>query len=454
MPWTGDLTGAFIIGGAVLAALGVAELWARAGRAKPEWTRKLVHVGGGIACLFFPYLIRSPWVVLAMAVLLSALFALGHRARCLCSLHRVQRPTRGAEYYPVAIFLVFLLAYGRPWLYLSSVLVLAVADSCAALVGGRYGTIRYRVEESEKSLEGSVIFLVIAFLAVHLPLLLLTDLPDVTCVLAALLVAILVTGFEAIALGGADNLFVPLAVCVILPKITSVPSAEVAYQVLSLVCICVAIGLVVWRAGSFNVGGAVALVLFSYGAWSLGSEWWALPVLIGAAVFVAFRAAMMPRSTRAWGISVRPVVRAALVPVVVLVAANATGRHDFFYPPYLAAATLSLAFSAWSSVLRHRGAPPAGHAGCVGALCLAGSVATVLVPWWVQPARSSGAAVIATVLVVCTGLAALSEQILAPRPAPESDAARQVVHFALTFAGAAVVAALQWTGVVPLWLRS
>ena len=123
----------------------------------------------------------------------------------------------------------------------------------------------------------------IAFLAIHLPTLLLTDLPRPVCVLAALLVAALVTGFEAISLEGADNLFVPLAVVVILGKITTKPLSEVVFQNLSLLAICLAVGLVVWRFRSFNVGGAITFILFAYGTWSLGSWVWALPVFVGFA---------------------------------------------------------------------------------------------------------------------------------------------------------------------------
>jgi hypothetical protein len=56
------------------ALLAAAELWRRFGDPKPEWTRKFVHLGGGLAWLFFPFLVRSPRVVLAMSLPLTALF--------------------------------------------------------------------------------------------------------------------------------------------------------------------------------------------------------------------------------------------------------------------------------------------------------------------------------------------------------------------------------------------
>ncbi len=66
----------------------------------PSTPAKLVHLGGGIACLFFPFLVSSPWVVLALSLPLTALFVAGAKLGFLQSLHGVGRKSRGAEYYP------------------------------------------------------------------------------------------------------------------------------------------------------------------------------------------------------------------------------------------------------------------------------------------------------------------------------------------------------------------
>ena len=87
-----DLPGALILSGIFLGLLVVAELWRRLGSPKPEHTRKLVHTGGGIACLFFPFLVESPWTVLLMA--LHGEFPTGSTARSspTCSRTRCLTP--------------------------------------------------------------------------------------------------------------------------------------------------------------------------------------------------------------------------------------------------------------------------------------------------------------------------------------------------------------------------
>ncbi len=441
-----DLLGAAVLSGIFLALLAVAEAWRRLGDPKPEWTRKLVHLGGGLACLCFPFLVRSPWVVLALALALSGLFAFAGKIGWLKSLHGVGRSSRGAEYYPLAIFLVFLLARDRPWVYLSAVLVLAVGDAFAALIGRSYGVLRYEVEDESKTVEGSLVFLTIAFLAIHLPTLLLADLPRPTTVLAALLVALLVTGLEAISLEGADNLFVPLAVVVVLGKITTKPLAEIAFQNLSLVAICLLVALLVRRFPFFNVGASIAFILYAYGTWSLGSWLWALPVFAGFLCFllVWFRVARPRRESQ---VRVRTVARALLGPLVLLAVANGTRAFGTFFGPYLAASAAVLAFTLAPPVVAGelvRGLSP--RAGLLGVAVLA-TLATSLVPWLVQPGVP--ALPLLTVCALVLAGTALNHRLerRAAEPAPGWTASR----FLLSLAAAGAVLVLQTAGLIPAW---
>ncbi len=441
-----------IVGAAFLFLLAVAEGWSRLGGAKPEWTRKLVHIGGGMVCLSFPWLFRSPWVVLIMALLLSALFALGARTGWLHSLHRVARKTRGSEYYPLSIFLLFVISGDRPWLFLSSVLVLAVGDAFAALIGSRYGRLRYEVENEHKSVEGSLVFLLIAFTAMSLPMVLLADMPPVTAVLAALLVAVLVTGFEAISLGGADNLFVPLGVCVILSKITTKPVPEIVYQNLSLLLICGLVSLLVKRARSFNVGGTVTFILFAYGTWSLGSELWALPVFIGFGAYMAVWFLVPVPAGHRSSVKVRTIFQAVVVPLLILVTGNMTGWESRLYGPFVASLVMVLAFSLWNHLVFFLKPVPARRhvlAAVVGGLA-AGTVA--LLPWYLL---YPGATVSALATLGGLGVAGtvVNDRLMGLTPDLSPEHIWSASRIALTAVAAAGVLGLQWAGFIPPWIR-
>ncbi|MHC4916704.1 MAG: diacylglycerol/polyprenol kinase family protein [Planctomycetota bacterium] len=448
MNWSRELVGAGILSGVFACLVLAAELWARLGRPRPEWTRKLVHVGGGLVCLAFPFAVSSPWTVLVMAATLTAVFALGAGLGFLKSLHSVSRRTRGSEYYPLAIFLTYVLAYGRPWLYFASVLTLAVADAFAALIGGRYGRIRYRVEESEKSLEGSLAFLGIAFAAISLPTLLMTGCPAAVCLLSASLVAVLVTGFEAVSLRGSDNLFVPIAVCAIMPKITTKPLAEVAHQNISLITICAGIGLLAWRTRVFNVGAAIASVLFAYAAWSLGSWQWALPVFLGLVTYLGAELLVPVPPERARGVRVRTVTRALLPPLTLLILANAFAKYEYYFGPYTAASAVVLTFALWT-FLRHRW-PESRRKRLLGeaAACLAALLLVALPIWLLQ---SPGAAPLVAVAGAAAGACLLDWLCTNARRSDTSEEIWGACKTLLVFGAAGAVVLLQELGGVAEW---
>ncbi len=181
-----DLVGAALLCLMVALNLGIAEAWARLRSPNPEFTRKYVHIAGGLGSLLFPFLVASHWVVLGLALGFAGLFLAGSRFGWFKSLGGVNRRGRGSEYYPLAIWGLFFISQGKPWLYIASVLILAVADASAALVGSEYGRIRYRVgNDGEKSLEGSFFFLLISFNAVQITLTLMTPWAPTKCILVA-----------------------------------------------------------------------------------------------------------------------------------------------------------------------------------------------------------------------------------------------------------------------------
>jgi phytol kinase len=383
-----------------------------------------------------------------MATGLAALFAAGRRAGGLKSLHSVERRTAGSEYYPLAIFLTYIMAYGRPWLFVASVLTLALADAGAALVGSRWGRLRYQVEDEEKSLEGSLAFLLLAWAAIFLPALFLAGLSWQVAALSALLVAVLVTGFEAISLHGADNLFVPLAVCVALGKITAKPWAEIVYQNASLAAIAAGLALVAWRTLAFNFGARIVFLLYAYGAWALGSWQWALPVFVGLAAYLLLEVVSPLPPERVGLIRVRTMSAVLLPPFLVLVLANSRDEYARFFGPYLAASAAVLAMALWA-YLRHRHPRSAGKRLCGAAVTAILAAAAVLAALWrMQGLPPRTLLVTAVPCLAAALLGALWSELRRARPDAPAWGADKMF---LPLAAAGAVLWMQEAGMVGAW---
>ncbi|MBI1743659.1 DUF92 domain-containing protein [Candidatus Acetothermia bacterium] len=256
----------------------IAELLRRRTRIEVEYTRKLVHLGGGFIAYFLPLFFQSHWPVLILALGSLAILWFAKRLKKLDSVHGVTRASSGALIYPISLYLLFLLAQDSPLLFQIPVLVLAFSDTFGALIGRAYGTIKYEILGQTRSLEGSIAFLVVTFLTVHIPLLLFSQVGRLESILISLLLAVLVTAFEAISLGGSDNLFIPFGTYFVLARLLPLKSSDLSWLVFILLAL-LGIGLLSYRQQRLTMSGAIGAFLVGYGVWTLGGFAWFLPIL-------------------------------------------------------------------------------------------------------------------------------------------------------------------------------
>ena len=268
----------------------VAEWWRRRHAPPVEWTRKLVHLGGGAIAAPFPWLFAWQWTVLAIALGALAAFAVGRRRGLLRSVTAVERRSRGESWFPIAVYLLFVVARHDHVFWLLALSNLVLSDTAAALIGRSYGRLGYAVGEDRKSLEGSAMFLVVTFLAVHVTLLLATPIDRAASLLVAAQIALLVGSFEAISMRGNDNVVVPLGTYYLLVKMTPKPAAAIGLQLASQIALLAIAALVAWRTRFLTLSGAVAAHLVLYAAWSLGGPVWTLAPLGALGGYVALAA--------------------------------------------------------------------------------------------------------------------------------------------------------------------
>ena len=213
-----------------LALFSSAEVLRRRFGLKTELTRKLVHTVAGVVVLLIPRVFTSLYSVLVVGGGFLAVMAATKLAGFLPSVHQIGRRTTGAVVYPIAIVALLLLSRGRSVLFEVPLLVLACADSAAALVGKAIGRRRYMVWGHVRSLEGSY-----AFFATSLVIVLssfafgVTHPTDVaTAILVSFVLSLLLTAVEALSTGGWDNLTIPLAAYVALRCLLGAEPAELA----------------------------------------------------------------------------------------------------------------------------------------------------------------------------------------------------------------------------------
>lgn len=215
-----DLLNMLILALIFLLLFAISEILYHQCRIKVEMTRKLVHVGTGLICLFFPILLKNHWSVLFLCGLFAVILLLSLKFNLLKSINAVDRKSVGSIAYPVAVYLCFLT---QPYLderyifYYLPLVTLAICDPMAALSGKKWPLGPYKIFGAQKTLMGSAVFfscaMIVTFLtwrSIHNPNL------DFQEFIVITTVAFTATLAEAFSKDGYDNLTIPISTLVCL----------------------------------------------------------------------------------------------------------------------------------------------------------------------------------------------------------------------------------------------
>lgn len=296
-PWLGI---ALVLGSLGALAGGLKLLEPRLGN--PELARKGLHVGIGLVACSFPWLFSEAWPVLTLAgatvaALLLVKLTPALRGGVGSVLHGVDRDdSLGDVLFPVAVAALFVGARQAPVFYLIPMLMLTLADAAAALVGVRYGLTQMASRRSAKSVEGAIAFFAVAFMVIHVPLLLMTEVGRAESLLIAAILALLMMMVESAAWSGLDNLFVPLVGHALLRLYVSLPTEALLLRL----GLTAALGLLVLlsrRRTNLDDAALVLCLLYAYAAAMLGGWPW---LLAPVSLFV-YHQAMWPRKEQGAG---------------------------------------------------------------------------------------------------------------------------------------------------------
>lgn len=192
---------------AVLALLVGNEFWWRRHEVHNEFSRKFIHVSVGSMVATWPfYLSWNEIKLLSLAFLVVV--GVSKYLHIFRALHSVQRPTWGELYFALAAGIAAFITHD-PWIYMTALLQMSLADGFAGILGVRYGKQSYLVFGHRKSLVGSL-----SFFIVSLGILLVFEIMTGTgrSPLFYTGIAALATLIENVGVTGLDNLLVPVLV--------------------------------------------------------------------------------------------------------------------------------------------------------------------------------------------------------------------------------------------------
>ena len=253
-------------------------------RLSPEFTRKFVHISVGLLIFCAPWIFTSALPALVLASLSAVLNLIAVRLGLFKAIHGTNRITYGTVYYPLA-FLILILLFWRsaPMILSLSMLVLALADAAAAIIGQ---TVRrptqYMLTSDKKSVHGSVAYVITAVVVLTLGISLYPSdihLSIPFTIVVAVVAAVVGAGWEALSSRGLDNLTVPLSTAFVL-SCYLLPSLGVDVQQFTLgAVLAFGIAFASFKARFLAPSGSVATFLLAVVVFGLGGWKWTIPIL-------------------------------------------------------------------------------------------------------------------------------------------------------------------------------
>ncbi|EDY37892.1 dolichol kinase [Cyanobium sp. PCC 7001] len=214
LDWQQQLAGVLAVAGwlAVLAAAAIRlrRRWdAEANPGRREWSRKLVHIGTGLVVPIAWGMGIAREIALPAATLVTLLAAVNHRFRVLPAVEDVGRHSYGTVAYGAAITVLLWACWpDHAATATAGVLVMAVGDGLAGLLGPVWSSPSWAVLGQRRSLLGTGVMAA----ASSLVLALLASLAGGPAWPALVGIALAATLLEQVGVAGVDNLTVPLGV--------------------------------------------------------------------------------------------------------------------------------------------------------------------------------------------------------------------------------------------------
>lgn len=196
----------------LLAILAFAELLARKTDMHAELTRKFVHMFAGSFIAFWPFFLSWRQIELLSALALVTIL-ISIKFTIFKSIHMVPRQAVGEVCFAMVIGLLALVSSSE-WVFAAAMLCLSIGDGLAAIVGLMWGdSNQYKIFGKVKSVAGTGAFLAVTLLVMGLYIAVSDDTASLTTLL---LVPILATITENVAVNGTDNLVMPMLIALML----------------------------------------------------------------------------------------------------------------------------------------------------------------------------------------------------------------------------------------------
>lgn len=281
-----DWIWAGVLFGVLLLAIGSAEFLRKRYHFSIKITRKFIHIITGLFIAATPFLLTSKMPLLAISGLFIFVNIFAIKFGWMPGMHATNKVSYGTVFYPASFFILALLLWqNHKTILVIAILIMAIADAMAAIVGENIkNPLPYQISGELKSFQGTSVMFVTTFTITLLGLTFFAQIDNLTVAIfqaiwISLLVAIVATACESISFKGSDNFTVPLGAAFVLHYMLTHSQAQNINLTIGL-----GFALLIATGSYFShfLSGSGAVSTFLLGALVFGTGSWefSLPILM------------------------------------------------------------------------------------------------------------------------------------------------------------------------------
>ncbi len=249
-------------------------------------TRKFVHILTGILIATTPLLLQQPYPMLVISGIFIVLNWIAIEKKWMPGMHATEKVSYGTVFYPVSFFVLIILLWEKhKAILVISMLIMAIADAMAAIIGKNVKKpIRYQFDGEPKSVQGSAVMLIVTFFITILGLKLFSTFENLVYGLTqslwiATTVAVIATACESLSSKGSDNLTVPLGAAFTLHYMITHSTDQNLIFTLGI-GIALLVAIVSYYFHFLSGSGAVSTFLLGAIVFGTGKWEFSLPILL------------------------------------------------------------------------------------------------------------------------------------------------------------------------------
>ncbi|MGY8781261.1 MAG: DUF92 domain-containing protein [Fidelibacterota bacterium] len=265
--------------------LGLAEFIRNKQRWATEKTRLLVHSLIGVIVSICPFLFKFNYQLISLSLVFIIFNFFTIQSNRFSSRHTTSRKSYGTVYFPFAILLLSYFWWDKPISFILTILVLAIADPIAAIIGAK-GEIIYFPWRDQKSRRGSLAMFGSTFIIILLG----TDflgriygasffIPFPIIIGLSIFTAFSAALAESISFRGTDNLSVPLITFLSYEIFLINYTHGTLSQLLLWLAISLAIFALAWNRKALSSSGAISGFLIGVLVFGTGGWPWITPLV-------------------------------------------------------------------------------------------------------------------------------------------------------------------------------